>query len=110
MKNGKLTVAQIGCGAFAEAADMPNFRKCPDADVKWCCDVSLERVLATMNAGTVHRLVSAHGIEPMWPRVWEKARTGGSDDHGALNIGRTWTEVRAAGSFALLVVGRRLVF
>ena len=29
---------------------------------------------------------------PRWPEPWVKARTGGSDDHGLLNIGRTWTE------------------
>jgi dephospho-CoA kinase len=40
----------------------------------------------------VQRLVREHGIEPLWPRVWLKGRTGGSDDHGLLNIGRTWTE------------------
>ena len=31
-------------------------------------------------------------MQPVWPRVWEKAQTGGSDDHALLNVGRTWTE------------------
>lgn len=42
----KLIVAQIGCGAFADGQDLPNFRKHPRAEVKWCCDLSLERARA----------------------------------------------------------------
>ncbi len=42
MKN-KLLVAQIGCGAFAEGQDFPNFAKNPHTEIKWCCDISLER-------------------------------------------------------------------
>ncbi|MBK7403412.1 MAG: glycosyltransferase [Phycisphaerales bacterium] len=34
-------------------------------------------------------------------RIWQKASTGGSDDHGLLNIGRTWTEVRPEGGSKL---------
>ena len=33
-----------------------------------------------------------HGLSPRWPEPWIKARTGGSDDHGLFNVGRTWTE------------------
>lgn len=43
MKKNKLTVAQIGCGAFAASQDLPNFRENTRAHVKWCCDVSLDR-------------------------------------------------------------------
>src|SRR4029079_5482014 len=32
---------------------------------------------------------------PRWPEPWVKSRTGGSDDHGLLNIGRKWTEFPA---------------
>jgi predicted dehydrogenase len=38
-----LTVAQIGCGLFAEGTDMPNFAANPRTAVKWCCDVSRDR-------------------------------------------------------------------
>lgn len=38
-----LTVAQIGCGAFAEFQDFPNFAKNPATKVKWCCDISETR-------------------------------------------------------------------
>lgn len=54
---------------------------------------AIERFIDRLTPGFVHRLVQEHGIEPLWARVWEKARTGGSDDHGLLNIGRTWTGV-----------------
>jgi glycosyltransferase involved in cell wall biosynthesis len=54
---------------------------------------ALDRYLATLTPAKVQRLVREHGIEPLWPRVWLKGRTGGSDDHGLLNIGRTWTSV-----------------
>jgi glycosyltransferase involved in cell wall biosynthesis len=33
-----------------------------------------------------------HAMTPRWPEPHLKARTGGSDDHGLFNIGRTWTE------------------
>lgn len=39
MTKRRLTVAQIGCGAFAASQDLPNFRKNPHTRVKWCCDV-----------------------------------------------------------------------
>lgn len=54
---------------------------------------AIERFVDRLSPGLVHRLVAEHGVEPLWARVWEKARTGGSDDHGLLNIGRTWTGV-----------------
>ena len=43
------------------------------------------------------RLSAEHGLEPVWPEPWIKGRTGGSDDHGLLNIGRTWTELPGSG-------------
>lgn len=54
---------------------------------------ALERYLDALTPAKVQRLVREHQIEPLWPRVWHKGRTGGSDDHGLLNIGRTWTGV-----------------
>lgn len=55
---------------------------------------ALEAYLESLTPGRVHRLIDEVGIQPKWSRVWEKARTGGSDDHGLLNVGRTWTGVR----------------
>lgn len=43
MNEKVLTVAQIGCGAFAEFQDFPNFAKNPKTNVKWCCDISEAR-------------------------------------------------------------------
>ena len=36
-----------------------------------------------------------HRIPARWPEPHIKTRTGGSDDHGLFNIGRTWTEFPA---------------
>jgi predicted dehydrogenase len=46
MTDNILTVGQIGCGAFAESQDLPNFAKNPHTAVKWCCDLSPERARA----------------------------------------------------------------
>jgi glycosyltransferase involved in cell wall biosynthesis len=53
----------------------------------------LESFLDALTPAKVLRLVDEHGIEPLWPRIWEKALTGGSDDHALLNVGRTFTAV-----------------
>ncbi|HZW08279.1 MAG TPA: glycosyltransferase [Phycisphaerales bacterium] len=61
----------------------------------------LERFLAGLTPGRVQQLALEHGLAPVWPRIWQKGRTAGSDDHGLLNIGRTWTGVRAEGGATL---------
>ncbi|MFH1568772.1 MAG: Gfo/Idh/MocA family oxidoreductase [Gemmatimonadota bacterium] len=38
-----LTVAQVGCGAFATSQDLPNFAAHPLTRVKWCCDTNLDQ-------------------------------------------------------------------
>jgi predicted dehydrogenase len=43
MKKKVLQVAQIGCGVYAVAQDLPNYSRNPDVECKWCCDVSHER-------------------------------------------------------------------
>ncbi|MDX2130713.1 MAG: glycosyltransferase [Planctomycetota bacterium] len=53
----------------------------------------VEAFLASLTPGKVHRLIEKHSLEPHWARIWEKARTGGSDDHALLNVGRAWTGV-----------------
>ena len=45
-KKKKLIVGQIGCGKFAEAQDFPNFKKHPQTELKWCCDLNLARAKA----------------------------------------------------------------
>ncbi len=39
----KFVIAQIGCGAFAEQHDLPNFSANPRCEVRYCCDVSPAR-------------------------------------------------------------------
>ena len=53
---------------------------------------SLEPLLNQLTPESIEALSTAHALSPLWPEPWIKARTGGSDDHGLFNIGRTWTE------------------
>lgn len=57
----------------------------------------LERWMSLQTPATINELSKKHGIEPVWPRAWLKPVTAGSDDHALLNVGRTYTEVRAGG-------------
>ncbi|MCA9305645.1 MAG: glycosyltransferase [Phycisphaerales bacterium] len=54
---------------------------------------TIERFLASLTPARVQKLERKHNIQARWTRVWHKARTGGSDDHGLLNVGRTWTGI-----------------
>jgi len=56
---------------------------------------SMEPVLNNLTRQSIYELSEKHNILPKWPEPWFKARTGGSDDHGLLNIGRTYTELPA---------------
>jgi glycosyltransferase involved in cell wall biosynthesis len=56
---------------------------------------AFEPLLDEMTPQRLATLAARHGIEPHWPEPWHKARTGGSDDHGLFNIGRTFTEFPA---------------
>jgi glycosyltransferase involved in cell wall biosynthesis len=53
---------------------------------------AFEPLLDRITKQEIARLSETHGLTPRWPEPWIKARTGGSDDHGLLNVGRTWTE------------------
>ena len=53
---------------------------------------AFEPLLANLSRTGLIRLTEKHNLQPLWPEPWIKARTAGSDDHGLLNIGRTWTE------------------
>ncbi len=54
---------------------------------------TLDRFIATLTPATVQALANKHNLRPLWPRVWDKGCTGGSDDHALLNVGRTWTAI-----------------
>lgn len=55
------------------------------------CD-AFEPLLQWLSRDQIDKLAAQHNLAPLWPVPWIKARTGGSDDHGLLNVGRTWTE------------------
>ena len=51
-----------------------------------------EPLLEELDVAEIRRLERHHRLDAVWPKPWLKTRTGGSDDHGLFNIGRTWTE------------------
>ena len=53
---------------------------------------AFEPVLDRLTREEIERLASVHNLRPRWPEPWVKARTAGSDDHGLLNIGISYTE------------------
>lgn len=53
---------------------------------------AFEPLLEWLTRAEIEKLAAKHDLAPRWPEPWVKARTGGSDDHGLLNVGRTWTE------------------
>lgn len=57
----------------------------------------VRRFLDTLTPDRLDEYAARHGFEAIWPRAWEKGRSAGSDDHGLLNIGRTFTEVDPVG-------------
>lgn len=66
------------------------------------------RLAASLTPETVARLADRHGLEPP-AHVGRVALTGGSDDHGALDVATTWTETPAASAeefFSEIAAGR----
>lgn len=53
---------------------------------------AFEPLLNNLSRASLARLAEKHDLQPLWPEPWIKSRCAGSDDHGLLNIGRTWTE------------------
>ncbi|MBT8340678.1 MAG: glycosyltransferase, partial [Desulfatitalea sp.] len=56
-------------------------------------NVVLRGIIARLSDKTINQLADAHDLAPVYPRPWEKRLWGGSDDHSALNIARTFTEI-----------------
>jgi glycosyltransferase involved in cell wall biosynthesis len=50
------------------------------------------RLVRSLDRDTIERLANRHGLEPKGETPWLKAIVAGSDDHGGINRGRTWTE------------------
>jgi len=55
----------------------------------------LERILETLTPELIDDLSQKHGIEPIGPKPWIKYQVGGSDDHGGVAVGSTYTTVHA---------------
>ena len=53
---------------------------------------SFEPMIDGLTPDALDEIALRHGIAPRWDQPHVKSRTGGSDDHGLFNIGRTWTE------------------
>ena len=56
---------------------------------------AFEPLLDGLDEQEINSLSQKHRLKARWPEPWIKSRTGGSDDHGLLNVGRTWTEFGA---------------
>lgn len=54
---------------------------------------ALERFLDALTPAKIADLEHLHDMRALWPEPHRKSRTGGSDDHALLNVGRTYTEV-----------------
>jgi glycosyltransferase involved in cell wall biosynthesis len=54
---------------------------------------TVRRWLDSLSPVRLDALAARHGIAPVWPDAHVKYVTAGSDDHGLLNIGRTWAGV-----------------
>jgi glycosyltransferase involved in cell wall biosynthesis len=50
------------------------------------------RLVSSLDRDTIERLANRHGLAPKGETPWLKAIVAGSDDHGGINRGRTWTE------------------
>jgi glycosyltransferase involved in cell wall biosynthesis len=52
---------------------------------------AFEPLLERLSEEEIARLSETHDLKARWSEPWKKARVAGSDDHGLLNVGRTWT-------------------
>ncbi len=55
---------------------------------------SIERFLQWLDPERIRAFSIKHELEPVFDQPWIKGKTGGSDDHGLLNIGRTFTAIK----------------
>lgn len=51
----------------------------------------VRRIFGSLTREMIEDLAERHGLEPFGPTPWIKSFTGGSDDHGGLYLGTTWT-------------------
>lgn len=73
---------------------------------------TLRGILNGLTPDDIGRLIDKHGITPSFSRPHQKRLFGGSDDHSALNIARTYTEFvggQGAGGSLLAMGDSRVV-
>ena len=70
---------------------------------------TIERFIARLTPEYCAELAREHDLKPVWPEPWNKGRTGGSDDHAMLNVGRTYTEMPPGPDGATLTDPRAFV-
>ena len=68
-------------------------------------NVFLRAVLSGLTKEDLELLQEKHKIAPLFANPWQKNLTGGSDDHSSLNIGLTFTQVKAARNLATFFQG-----
>lgn len=56
----------------------------------------VRQIFGSLTREMVEDLAGRHRLEPFGPTSWIKTFTGGSDDHGGLYLGTTWTETPEA--------------
>ncbi len=56
----------------------------------------LREIVPTLGEDAIWRLAEKYGIDPGYPQPWRKNLIGGSDDHSALTIASTYTQVEGA--------------
>jgi len=88
IQNGKLTRWHI-----ERAVLLFKGFECLNGAHNYTVSDAVARFLDGLTPNALERLSADHSLEPVWSQPWIKARTGGSDDHGLLNIGRTWTQI-----------------
>ena len=61
-------------------------------------NVAWRHILEHLTPDCLHDLCRKHSLEPFDAEPWKKGLTAGSDDHGGIFIGRTYTEADAGGT------------
>ncbi|MEW6261956.1 MAG: glycosyltransferase [Thermodesulfobacteriota bacterium] len=56
----------------------------------------IRAIVKKLTPRDIEEMIEKHGIEPKPGLDWRKGLIGGSDDHSALNMGRSYTEVEEA--------------
>jgi len=88
VQNGRLTRWHV-----ERAALLFKGFECRNGAHSYTVSDAIGRFVDGLTPARIRELADEHGIAPRWHEPWIKARTGGSDDHGLLNLGRTFTEV-----------------